>query len=449
MLSDQVCAGVSMMRVRAVCAGLAAAVFVAGARGQASFVPLGDLPGGWFYSDAFAVSADGLTVAGSSVVGGSGLFAVLGAYRWAQGAMLPIYPSSNAESSYALAASGNGQTLVGYVDFGFFSTMGTQAAIFEQGGWTLLDDLSGGSSGVPRSYARGISEDGSIIVGIGESDSGTEAFRYVRATGQMQGLSDIPGGRFASYAYGVSGNGAVVVGLGYPGQDDQEAFRWTEVGGLQRLGWLPMPSGIVKSSAANAANFDGSVIVGSSRSMDSPNGGEACVWMNGQPPIGLGDLPGGGFQSAALGVSGDGKVVVGRGYIDGGCGPFGCVSKPRAFIWTAQAGMRDLQELLTNTYGVPLAGWELREANGISKDGRVIVGTGLNPGGAVEAWMVTLPSVACYADCNGDGALGLADFGCFQTKFALGDPYADCNGDGVLGLADFGCFQTKFAFGCP
>jgi murein tripeptide amidase MpaA len=56
---------------------------------------------------------------------------------------------------------------------------------------------------------------------------------------------------------------------------------------------------------------------------------------------------------------------------------------------------------------------------------------------------------ACYADCNGDGVLGLADFGCFQTKFALNDLYADCNGDGVLGLADFGCFQTRFALGCP
>jgi choice-of-anchor B domain-containing protein len=55
----------------------------------------------------------------------------------------------------------------------------------------------------------------------------------------------------------------------------------------------------------------------------------------------------------------------------------------------------------------------------------------------------------CYADCNGDGVLGLADFGCFQTKFATNNPYADCNGDGVLGLADFGCFQTKFAVGCP
>jgi agmatine deiminase len=61
----------------------------------------------------------------------------------------------------------------------------------------------------------------------------------------------------------------------------------------------------------------------------------------------------------------------------------------------------------------------------------------------------TITASTCYADCNGDGVLGLADFGCFQTKFALGDPYADCNGDGILGLADFGCFQTKFALGCP
>ncbi|MCC6661788.1 MAG: hypothetical protein IT437_12980 [Phycisphaerales bacterium] len=59
---------------------------------------------------------------------------------------------------------------------------------------------------------------------------------------------------------------------------------------------------------------------------------------------------------------------------------------------------------------------------------------------------VTAP---CYPDCNGDGVLNLSDFGCFTTKFALGDAYADCNGDGIRNLADFGCFTTKFALGCP
>ena len=56
---------------------------------------------------------------------------------------------------------------------------------------------------------------------------------------------------------------------------------------------------------------------------------------------------------------------------------------------------------------------------------------------------------SCYPDCNGDGLLNLSDFGCFTTRFALGEAYADCNGDGVRNLSDFGCFTTKFALGCP
>ena len=63
-----------------------------------------------------------------------------------------------------------------------------------------------------------------------------------------------------------------------------------------------------------------------------------------------------------------------------------------------------------------------------------------------ETYMV---SGSCYPDCNTDGALTVADFGCFQTKFVQGDPYADCNGDGVRTVADFGCFQTRFVQGCP
>jgi hypothetical protein len=55
----------------------------------------------------------------------------------------------------------------------------------------------------------------------------------------------------------------------------------------------------------------------------------------------------------------------------------------------------------------------------------------------------------CYADCNLSGTLTIADFGCFQSKFAAGDPYADCNQSGGLTIADFGCFQSEFAAGCP
>jgi hypothetical protein len=75
---------------------------------------------------------------------------------------------------------------------------------------------------------------------------------------------------------------------------------------------------------------------------------------------------------------------------------------------------------------------------------------GVSPCGVPPGTVVTnMPETPCYPDCNSDGVLNLADFGCFQTRFALGDPYADCNTDGVTNLADFGCFQTQFAFGCP
>ncbi len=56
--------------------------------------------------------------------------------------------------------------------------------------------------------------------------------------------------------------------------------------------------------------------------------------------------------------------------------------------------------------------------------------------------------LACYPDCDGDSALSIDDFICFQTFFAIGDPYADCDTDCALSIDDFICFQTLFAIGC-
>ncbi len=70
-------------------------------------------------------------------------------------------------------------------------------------------------------------------------------------------------------------------------------------------------------------------------------------------------------------------------------------------------------------------------------------------GSTATSFSVTgmVPKV-CKPDFNGDCILNLADFGAFQTAFALGDPKADYNGDGQFNLADFGAFQTGFAIGC-
>jgi hypothetical protein len=64
------------------------------------------------------------------------------------------------------------------------------------------------------------------------------------------------------------------------------------------------------------------------------------------------------------------------------------------------------------------------------------------------AFSVTAGS-GCYPDCDGDGALSIDDFVCYQTYFAFGDGYADCDGNGTLSIDDFICYQTFFAIGCP
>jgi len=53
----------------------------------------------------------------------------------------------------------------------------------------------------------------------------------------MVGLGDLPGGSFSSYADGVSANGSVVVGYGNSANGN-EAFRWTQGTGMVGLGDL-------------------------------------------------------------------------------------------------------------------------------------------------------------------------------------------------------------------
>jgi hypothetical protein len=43
--------------------------------------------------------------------------------------------------------------------------------------------------------------------------------------------------------------------------------------------------------------------------------------------------------------------------------------------------------------GASLAGWRLTAATGISRDGRVIVGTGIDPNGSTQAWMARIEVV--------------------------------------------------------
>ena len=50
-----------------------------------------------------------------------------------------------------------------------------------------------------------------------------------------------------------------------------------------------------------------------------------------------------------------------------------------------QRTRREQSDILTAS-GVDLSGWELSDVNGISADGQIVAGNGINPDGNTEAW---------------------------------------------------------------
>ncbi|NCR91372.1 MAG: PEP-CTERM sorting domain-containing protein [Microcystis aeruginosa G11-01] len=337
----------------------------------ASFQGLGGLPGGSFSSDATGVSADGSVVVGQST-GASGNEA----FRWTQATgMVGLgYLPGGSFSSGASGVSADGSVVVGSSNS---ANSFLEAFRWTQGtGMVGLGYLPEGDFG---SGASGVSADGSVVVGS-NSANGNEAFRWTQATG-MVGLGDLAGGiSFLGGFFsspGVSADGSVVVGSS---NSDFDASRWTQATGtvgLGNLGWASFGEALGVSS-------DGSVVVGYSSNESSF---EAFRWTQQTGMVGLGDLLSSvdtfRYFSIASGVSGDGSVVVGYSLTRNNDGQ-------EAFIWSSTQGMRSLQQVLTNDYGLDLTGWFLNEANAISADGLTVVGSGTNPNGLTEAWIASL-----------------------------------------------------------
>jgi probable HAF family extracellular repeat protein len=222
-------------------------------------IGLGDLPGGVFASQAFAASANGGVVVGYSY-GASGSEA----FRWtnAQGMVgLGELPGGSG-FSIAQGISDDGSVVVGYSG----SALGNEA--FR---WTSQDGMVGLGFSVD---SVGISDDGLVVFG---SSSG-EAFRWSDGGG-MEGLGDLPGGSETSIAYASNSNGSIVVGVGNT-DSGNAAFIWDEVNGMRDLkqaleddygldltGWT--------LSAARGMSDDGNVITGSGTNPDGD--GEAWI----------------------------------------------------------------------------------------------------------------------------------------------------------------------------
>jgi probable HAF family extracellular repeat protein len=255
-----------------------------------------------------------------------------------------------------------------------------------------LGDFSGGSF---YSEAADVSDDGSVITGVGTTAAGQQAFRWTQSTGmvslgnlsnssfknsgaakisangstivgwgdtvgngwnwyankafrwtQSTGMVSIPSLNGATYSNsgGVSADGSVVVGT-----SGTQAFRWTQSGGIVGLGYLPGHS----TSSAEAVSDNGSVIVGTSGFE------QAFRWTQSGGMQGLGFLPGCN-GSEPYNVSPDGSIVVGTCYSS---------SSNPAYRWTQSTGMVSLGNLPGMTTTHPL---------GLTSNGSIIVGTSIN-----------------------------------------------------------------------
>jgi len=356
---------------------------------QPTLVNLGTPPeSNGVYSEPRAISDNGAFVAGYAG-------APTRAFRWSLGqgfesiGLLPSPPKALLGFGYGI--SGDGKFVVG--------RSGTSSVFrafrwSESGGLQDLGTLEFNGS----ARAEGTNSDGSVVVGSASTPGGDRAFRWTSSTA-MQSLGTLAGDTF-SFGNAVNADGSVVAGWSGTSFTDRQAFRWTADGGMIGLGTLPGGS----SSAATGISNDGNRIVGNSR----VGGNErAFRWVFGFGMWDIGVLPG-ATSSEARAISGDGNAV-------------GGTSGNRAFIWTVDDGLRDLNEYLP-TLGIDLTGWDLTITTAISDDGSVVTGWGQFEG-QQRGWLVTGlpvavgPSPTCPGDLNGDGVVDVQDLGILLNAF--------------------------------
>jgi probable HAF family extracellular repeat protein len=418
----------------------------------ADFEILGHIPGGQDFVIPEALSADG------TVAVGYALTTADEAFRWTSAtgmAGLGDLPGGGFTSN-ALGVSADGSVVVGWGQVGpdYFDQ---EAFRWTPAGMVGLGDLPGGNV---ESQAHAASHDGSVVVGCSFSAAGRETFRWT-AAGGMVGLGDLDGGSVFSCAHDVSADGTVIVGMGITSTGGR-AYRWTAATGMLSLN----PVNFGHSQTAYAVSGDGLYTVGLS---EDASGRRAVRWNADRTALDLGDFAGGTIDSVALDVSHDGSVVVGRGRTAAGF---------EAFIWTAEAGMRRLIDVLV-AFGVSdLEGWTLTGAQSVSGAGDVILGSGLTPERSDVNFLarLSLPDTdrdlvpdrsdncsgipnpdqrdsdgdgygnRCDADLDNSGGLvNATDLALFRLAFGTTNAHADFNGSGgSVNSMDLAIFRTLF-----
>jgi len=176
----------------------------------------------------------------------------------------------------------------------------------------------------------------------------------------MADIGVLPGGTLAK-ATSIDGDGSIIVGNGDSASGTQRAFEWTASGGMMDLGALAGAT----ESYANAVNADGSVIVGSSGT--SLSNQHPVRWVDGVIQD-MGLFPG-STSTVANAVSPEGNVVVGDYSVP-------APVSQRAFIWRSDSGYQDLGQYADSLgiHGYTGPDVYLEHADAVSSGGLAIAG---------------------------------------------------------------------------
>ena len=335
--------------------------------GSPTLTNLGTLPAAAGATNALAISADGTTVVGQSLVG---FLSQARAFRWtAAGGIVDLGQYPGGDNAVAFGVSGNGSMVVGQAN----DNPGAVPALAVRwpigSGATLVGLAPSGGLGGLGGAAVAVNLDASVIVGQTAISGSSHAWRSTGGAavdlGSVAGATDM-------VPHGISGDGNVIVGTAqFP--TAALPFRWTQATGPVSLG-APANATI---ASATCISGDGNVVAGGH---NAPSSSGAFRWTAGggfELLPAFGGQVSGSFTPEA--INSDGAVIVGNASVPGG--------GTHAAMWVPCLGTVDLQNYLP-TLGVDLSGWLLSRAVGVSADGTAVCGVGAF-NGASRSWIVT------------------------------------------------------------
>jgi uncharacterized membrane protein len=290
---------------------------------------------------------------------------------------------------------------------------------------------------IPSNYSvisYGISDDGETVVGLSNASGGFgQGFRSV---GNSFELIPIAAGRTYNFATAVSADGEVLTGFSGGGTRPATAFLLSRDGTQEDLGSISPEH----SSLPIAMSASGNIIVGSASMLNSSMS-RAFRWSRDSGMQSLGVLGSNFYSSESLGISANGRFIVGRcdnlgflwtqelgmqglvmpiGYtlgrpnaisdngavFGGAMRVSGSSSEDRAMLRLPYTGIVDLN-LYLPTLGIDLTGWVLTSTTGVSADGTMICGAGTY-NGVARGWALTnIPTPSTALPMAAAAALGV------------------------------------------